>query len=114
MHVESGKKYRPTKDMKEELRVALTTRALELKSETEAAAGSAATEHAETEVRADDALSETDTGSVEVVVESSATKHAGAEFCIEDALAEAFRGIRAIHRDFDMLVRVVDHACQSV
>ena len=55
------KRYRSMEIIKQELRMALTKRALKLKSETEAAAGSAATEHAETEVRADDALSETHT-----------------------------------------------------
>ena len=55
----------------------MTTRALKLKSETEAAVGSAATEHVETDVRVGYSLSDTYTGSVRVVVESSATEHAG-------------------------------------
>ena len=65
-----------------ELRMALTKCALKLKSETEAAAGSAATEHAETEVRADGALAETHRSSIQVAAESPATEHASAEFCL--------------------------------
>ena len=45
--------------IKQELKTALTKRAMKLKSETEPSAGGAATEHAETEIRADDALAET-------------------------------------------------------
>ena len=63
------KRYRSMEIIKQELRMALTECALKLKSETEAAgAGTAATERTETEVRADDAPSQTHTGSVQVVV----------------------------------------------
>ena len=83
---------------------------MKLKSETEPSAGCAATEHAETEVRADDALAETH----RVAAESTATEHASAEFCLEDAMAETLLRIKAICGDIDILVTVVDHACHSV
>ena len=88
MQLRSQKRSRAMEIIKQELIRASTKRALKLKSETEAAAGSAATDHAETEVRADDALSETHTGLVQAAAESTATEHAGAECCVEAALAE--------------------------
>ena len=65
---------------------------MKLKSETEAPAGGAATEHAETEVRADDVLAETPRSSTQVAAECTdypnfcrtATEHAAlAELCAD-------------------------------
>ena len=70
----------------------MTKRAMKLKSETELSAGGPVTEHAETEIRADDALAETH----RVATESTASEHASAEFCVEDAMAETLRWIKAI------------------
>ncbi len=50
------KRHRPLETIKQELKMSLIKRAMELRSQTDATAGGAATEHAETEVRADDAL----------------------------------------------------------
>ena len=88
-----------------------TKRAVKLKSEAELYVGSAATEHAGTEIRIDDALAETPRSSTQVAKESAAAEHASAEFCIEAALDETLRRIKAIHGDSEILVRVVDHAC---
>ena len=54
-----------------------------LKSETDASAGGAATEHAET------------------------------EFHVDDALAETLRNLQAIDTQAPILIRVIDHACSS-
>ena len=59
VQLKAQRHYRPMDTIRQELKMALTKRAMELKSETEASAGGAATEHAETEVRADDARAET-------------------------------------------------------
>ena len=99
--------------IKQELKTALTKRAMKLKSETEPSAGGAATEHAETEIRADDALAETPRSSSQAAAERTATEHASAEFCLEAAVAETLHRIKAIHGDSEILVRVVDHACHS-
>jgi hypothetical protein len=72
-------RYRPMETIKQELKMALTKRAMKLKSETEASTGGAPTEHAETEVRADDTLAETPRSSSQVAAESTATEHASAE-----------------------------------
>jgi len=113
VQLKAQKRYRPMETIKQELKMALTKRAMMLKSETEASAGGVATEHAETEVRADDALAETHRSSIQVVVESPATEHASAEFCLDSAMAETLHRIKALHGDIEILVRVVDHACHS-
>jgi hypothetical protein len=69
---------------------------VKLKSEAEPYVGGAATEHAETEVRADDALAETPRSSTQVAKESTATEHASAEFCSETVMDETLRRIKAI------------------
>ena len=73
---------------KHELKMALTQRAKKLKSETKASAGGVATETAEIEVRADDALADAHPTLIQVDAESIATEHASAEFGSEVAMAE--------------------------
>ena len=53
VQLKAQKHYRPMETIKQELKTALTKRAMKLRRETEPSAGGAATEHAETEVRAD-------------------------------------------------------------
>ena len=106
-------RYRPTGTLKQELKTALIKRAMKLKSETEASAGGAATERAEIQVRAGDALAEAPRSPIQVAAESTATEHAGAEFCLEAAIVGTLRSLSAIHGDSEILVRVVDHACHS-
>ena len=113
VQLEAQKRYRPMDTIRQELKMALTKRAMKLKNESEASAGAAATEHAETEVRADDALAETPRSSIQVAAESTATEHASAEFCLEDAMAETLHRIKAICGDIEIFVRVIDHACHS-
>ena len=91
---------RPMETIKQELKMAVTKRAKKLNMEHGIA------EHTEVDARADDALAET-------LKESIATEHASAEFCIETAMDETLCRIKAIHSDFEFLVRVVDHACFS-
>ena len=55
---QSPKAFPPMDAIREELKTALTKRARKLKSETELVSGGAATEHAVTEVRVDDAVAE--------------------------------------------------------
>ena len=59
VQLKAQKRYRPMDTIREELKTALTKRARKLKSETELVSGGAATEHAATEVRVDDAVAET-------------------------------------------------------
>ena len=82
---------RPMETIKQELKMAVTKRAKKLNMEHGVA------EHTEVDGRADDALEET-------LKES---------FCIETAMDETLCRIKAIHSDFEFLVRVVDHACFS-
>ena len=110
---QSPKTLSPMETIKRELKTVLTKRVMKLKSETEPSAGGAATEHAETEVRADDALAETPRRSIHFAAESTATEHASAEFCLEDAMTETLHRIKAICVDIEILVRVIDHACHS-
>ena len=49
MQLRAQKHYRPMETVKQELKTALTKRAVKLKSEAEPYVGGAATEHAETE-----------------------------------------------------------------
>ena len=76
-------------------------------------ARSAATEHTAVDARADDALAEPLRSPTQVAKESTATEHASAEFCIEAAMDETLRRIKTIHGNSEILVRVVDHACSS-
>jgi len=75
--------------------------------------GGASTEHAESEVGADDACAAALRSSFQVAAGSMATEHARAEFCLEGAMAETLQCIKAISGDTAILVRVVDHACHS-
>ena len=92
--------------IKQELKMAVTKRAKELKTESEASHRDPVAEHTEVDARADDALAET-------LKESIAAEHASAEFCIETAMDETLHRIMAIHSDSEILVRIVDHACFS-
>ena len=107
------KRYRPMETIKQELKTALTRRAAELKSGTDASVGGAATEHAETTVRADAALTDTLRSGIQHAAGSTASEHASAEFCLEGALAETQHRITGICGDSEILVRIVDHACNS-
>ena len=69
--------------IKQELKMSLTKRAMELKSETDASAGSAATERAEP------------------------------EFHVDDALAETLRSLQAIDAQAPIFIIVIDQACSS-
>ena len=100
------KRNRPMDIIKDELKMAVTKRAKKLKTENKASHRDPVAEHTEVDARADDALAET-------LKESIAAEHASAEFCIETAMDETLCRIKAIHSDFEFLVRVVDHACFS-
>ena len=54
VQLKAQKRYRPMETIKQELKISLTKRAMELMSETDASAGGAATEHAETEFHVSD------------------------------------------------------------
>ena len=74
VQLKAQKRYRPMDTIRQELKTALTKRAMKLKSETGPSAGGAATEHAETDVGADDALGETHRSSFQAAAESPATE----------------------------------------
>ena len=77
------KRYRLSDTIKQEPKMSLAKRAMELKSATDASAGGAATEHAES------------------------------EFHVDDALAETLRSLQAIDTSAPIFSRVIDHACSS-
>ena len=80
--LQAQNRYRRTEAIRHELKMALTQRAMKLKSETKASG--AATEHAEAEVAA----------------ECTATEHASEEFCLEAAMAEIVLSMQAIVTEF--------------
>ena len=107
------KRYRPMEVIKQELKMALTRRAMMLRSKIEASAGCFATEHAELELGADDTLAETQRSSIQVATDSPATEHASAEFCFEVAMAETLHRIKSICGGIGILAKIVDNACYS-
>ena len=84
------KKKRPTDSIKEELKVALTKRANQLKMDETRKSNTETQYHQRDDIQ-----------------------HATANFCIETSMKETACCLKAIQSDFEFLVRVVDHACSS-
>jgi len=89
----SGKQgYRPDDILKQELKIVLTKRTIQLKSQSDQSKR--------------DVKEATSPG-------GTATEHARAEFAFEDAVADALQRIRTSNPNRQIMARVVDHACHS-
>ena len=75
------KRHRPLETIKQELELALSKRAMELKAETELAVGAAATEHPQKSVRADDGHPRAFRSSRPLAADTTATENCSGRNC---------------------------------